>query len=87
MFTAFSGLLCSEDCMYACSVVSDSFQPQGPLPGFSVHGIPQAKILEQVAISFSRGSSQPRDQTHVSFVSSIGKQIFYHCVTWEAITG
>ena len=37
----------------------------GP-PGFSVHGILQARILEQVAISSSRRSSQPRDQTHVS---------------------
>ena len=33
------------------------------LPGLSVHGIFQARILEQVAIPFSRGSSQPRDQT------------------------
>ena len=32
-------------------------------PGSSVHVILQAKILERVAISFSRGSSQPRDQT------------------------
>ena len=30
-------------------------------PGFSVHGILQARILEWVAISFSRGSSRPRD--------------------------
>ena len=30
-------------------------------PGFSVHGISQARILEWVAISFSRGSSQPKD--------------------------
>ena len=35
------------------------------LPGFSVHGILQARILEWVAISFSRRSSQPRDQTGV----------------------
>ena len=35
------------------------------LPGNSVHGIFQARILEWVAISFSRGSSQPRDQTLV----------------------
>ena len=34
-------------------------------PGSSVHGISQARILEWVAISFSRGSSQPRDQTCV----------------------
>ena len=55
-----------------------------PLPGFSVHGIFQARILEQVAISSSRGSSWPRDRTHISFISCIGRQIFYHCTTWEA---
>ena len=36
------------------------------LLGFSVHGIPQARILQCTAISFSRGSSQPSDQTHIS---------------------
>ena len=36
------------------------------LPGSSVHGIFQARVLEWVAISFSRGSSQPRDLTRVS---------------------
>ena len=36
------------------------------LPGSSIHGILQAKVLEWVAISFSRGSSRPRDQTQVS---------------------
>ena len=36
------------------------------LPGSSVHGIVQSRILEWVAISFSRGSSRPRDQTWVS---------------------
>ena len=35
-------------------------------PGFSVHGILQARILEWEAIPFSRGSSQPRDRTWVS---------------------
>ena len=35
-------------------------------PGSSVHGISQARVLEWVAISFSRGSSQPRDRTQVS---------------------
>ena len=47
------------------------------LPGSSVHGILQAKILEWVAISFSRGSSQPRDWTCVSYVSCIGRQVLY----------
>ena len=36
------------------------------LPGSSVYGIFQARVLEWVAISFSRGSSQPRDRTQVS---------------------
>ena len=45
-------------------------------PGLSVHGIniSQARILEWVAIPFSRGSSQPRDRTHVSCVSFIGRR-------------
>ena len=39
------------------------------LLGFSLHGILQARILEWVAISFSRGASQPRDQTWVSCIA------------------
>ena len=39
------------------------------LPGSSVHGIFQARVLECVAISFSRGSSRPRDQTWVSHIA------------------
>ena len=38
-------------------------------PGSSVYGILQTRILEWVAISFSRGSSQPRDQTWVSCIA------------------
>ena len=38
-------------------------------PGSSIHGIFQARILEWVAISFSRGSSRPRDQTRVSRIA------------------
>ena len=48
-----------------------------------VHGILQARILERVAISSSRGSFQPRDQTHMSCVSSIARWILYHCATWQ----
>ena len=47
------------------------------LPGSSVHGIPQARILTWVAIPFSRGSSQPRDRTHLSYVSKTGWQVLY----------
>ena len=52
--------------------------------GSSVHGILQARILEWVAISFSRASSQPRDRTCVSCISCFGKRILHHCTTWES---
>ena len=38
-------------------------------PGSCVHGVSQARVLEQGAISYSRGSSPPRDRTHVSAVT------------------
>ena len=50
-------------------------------PGFSIHGIFQARVLEYVAISFSRGSSQPRDQTRVSCIAG---RFFAIWVTGEA---
>ena len=46
-------------------------------PGSSVHEVLQARILEWVAISSSRGSPQPGDRTHVSYVFCIGRQILY----------
>ena len=49
-------------------------------PASSVHGVFQVRILEWVAISYSRGSSQPRHQTRVS---CIGRPILYHWATWE----
>ena len=54
------------------------------LPGSSVHGIFWAGIPEWVAISFSKGSSQPRDGTRISWVSCIGRRVLYHWATWEA---
>ena len=52
------------------AVVSNSLWPQDwSPPGFSVHGIFQARLLEWVAISFFRGSSQPRDRTQVSHIA------------------
>ena len=50
------------------SVMSDSATP-GSLPGSSVLGVVQARMLEWVAIPFSRGSSQPRDQTQVFHIA------------------
>ena len=65
-----------------CSVTQSYLTLCGPVdcspPGSSVHGISQARILEWVAISCSRGSSQPRDWTCVSRVSCTGRQTLYH---------
>ena len=47
-------------------------------PGSSVHGISQARKQEWVAISYSRGSSQPRNPILISCSYCIGKQILYH---------
>ena len=52
------------------------------LPGSSILGISQARILEWVAISFSRGSSQARNWTQVSWID---RQILYHWPTREAL--
>ena len=52
------------------------------LPGSSLHGISQARIREWVAISFSKESFWPRDQT---WVSCIGRWILYQWATREAL--
>ena len=52
------------------------------LPGASVHEVLQARILEWLAMPSSRGSSWPRDWTHVS---CIGRQVLYYNTTWEAL--
>ena len=60
--------------------------PMGHSPtGSSVHGTLQARILEWVAISFSRGSCQSSNPTHVSCISCTGRQVLYHGPTWEAL--
>ena len=46
--------------------------------GSSVHGILQARILEWIAMPSSRRSSWPRDWTHISYVSCIGRWVLYH---------
>ena len=68
--------------LFSRSVMSDSLQPLDySLPGSSVLGIFQARILEWVAISFSRGSSRPRDGI---CISCVGRQVPYHWATREA---
>ena len=55
------------------------YDPMDSSPtGSSVHGVVLARILEWVAISSSRGSSQTRDRTLISCVSSISRWTFYH---------
>ena len=47
------------------------------LQGSSVDEILQARLLEWVAISFSRGSSQPRDKTHISVSPTLPDRFFF----------
>ena len=73
--------ICSES-EWSHSVMSDSLQPVDCSPPSSfIHGILQARILEWVAISFSRGSCRPRDWSQVSHI--VGRR-FNLCTTREA---
>ena len=82
---------CSCLCVYMCVCICSQLCPTlcDPVdcspPGSSVHGIFQARKLEWVAISYSRGSSQSRDWISISWVSCIGRQMLYHCATWEVL--
>ena len=69
-------------CAQSCPTLWDPMDCS--LPGSSVHGIFQARLLDWVATSYSRGS-WPRDQTWVSCISCIGRHILYHCAIWEAL--
>ena len=63
--------------VYMWSVMSNSYDPMNcSLSGFFVHGIFQARILEWAAISYFRGSSQPRDQNYVSWIA--GRFLLLH---------
>ena len=74
-------LIEGEMCMRAeplqsCPTLCDSVDCSQS--GFSVLGILQARILEWIAMLFSRGSSWPRDWTCISYVSCIARQVLYH---------
>ena len=69
-----SSLTCSQSCLTLCNPLGCS---QSVCPWNS-----PARILEWVAISYSRGSSWPRDGT---CVSCIGRPILYHWARWEAL--
>ena len=64
--------VCSQSCLTLCDPMDCS------PPGSSVHGILQARILEWVTISYSRGSSQPRDWTDISCGPCTGRWVVYH---------
>ena len=69
-------------CCFSHSVVSNFLWPLDcSLPGSSVHGVSQARILEWGVIFFSRWSSQTRDW---ACISCIGRQILYHWASREA---
>ena len=72
-------------CVCVCSVTKLCLTPLNPMDcsplGSSMHGISQAKILEWVVISFSRGSSRLRDQTQVSCIAG---RFFTFWATGEA---
>ena len=69
--------LVTQSCSTLCNTMDCS------PPGSSVHGVLQARLLEWVAISLSRGSSRPRDWTHVS---CSGRCILYHWATREILS-
>ena len=56
-------VLVAQSCLTLCNMMDCS------PPGFSVHKISQARILEWVAIPFSSGSSQPMDRTQISYIA------------------
>ena len=64
---------CAQSCLTLCDPMDHS------PPGSSVHGSLQARMLDWVAISSSRGSSWPRDRAHVS---CLGRRILYHWTIW-----
>ena len=71
---------CACSAAQFCPTLCDSLDCSPP--GSFVHGISQARILEWVAISFSRVSSWSRNRT---WVSCIGRRILYHWATREAL--
>ena len=76
-FTFLFFLFCLCVCILSRSVVSTSLKLHEMYqPGSSVHGISQGRILVGVAISYSRGSSWPRDWTCISLSSALAGRFF-----------
>ena len=69
--------------MLSQSVVSIRDPTDCSLPDSSVHGIPQAGILEWVAISSSRASSDPGIELTSLASPALADKILYHCASWD----
>ena len=76
-------LLFFQWCLFSKTVTLCNCMDYSP-QGSSVHGIFRTRILQRFAISYSSGSSRPRDQTCISLVSCTARWILYHCTTREA---
>ena len=79
LLNLYTSVSCSVHNPLSCQTLCNSMYCSPP--GSSVHGIILVRILEWVAVSFSRGSPQPRDWI---CLSCIGRQILYHWATREA---
>ena len=75
-YVKYALVLCCAKSLQSCPTPCDSMDSNPP--GSSVHEIFQARILEGIAISSSRRSSWPKDQTCISYVSCIVNQVLYH---------
>ena len=73
-----SSLLLGACVCYACMLSSFSHVPLFVTLWTPIQGIFQARILEWVVILYSRGSSQARDQTRISYISCISRWVLYH---------
>ena len=73
--------VCMLSCFTSVRLYCDSMDCS--LPGSSVHGILQPRILHWVAIR-PLGSSRPKVRTHGSYVSCTGRRVHYHWANWEA---
>ena len=87
-------VLCCANLLLSCLTLCDPMDCSPP--GFSVHGILQARILEWIAMPSSRGSPPPRDRTHISYsgrwilypLSHLGNPSHWYLICiYSALTG
>ena len=69
-------IVCCAKSLQSCPTLFDPMDCS--LPGSTIHGILPARMLEWLVFSSSRGSSQPRNWTLVSYISCIGRRVLYN---------